>query len=301
MILPNWSCKHDVLIQSDDGSRQPMDVPYFQAVQIAPETWQIESDGDYSYLLAGEEEAILIDSGYGCGNIREYCQSLTSKPLKNVVNTHEHFDHTANNFYFENAYMSEYCSLHASIPFNSFSGMTFPRDYPRIIVEEGDVIPLKGRELDVLEVRDHAPGSLLFLDRSHRLLFAGDELRPVKPLKVSVEKYMQYMEKLMLCRSDFDTICTGMGLFDANIIDDCLTACKKVLAGETGETLDPSPAPEPVLTDEQGRTVFLRRRARPVDKTPSKSPFPSDSMRKLCVNGTGIVYSTENIFNSPVA
>lgn len=44
--------------------------------------------------------------GYGAGDIRAYCQTLTKKPLSKIANTHHHFDHTANNSYFDLAYMS---------------------------------------------------------------------------------------------------------------------------------------------------------------------------------------------------
>ena len=74
-----------------------MDVPFFQSKKIAPGTWQILSDGDYSYLVEGKRKRMVVDSGYGCGNLRAYCQSLTDRPVKQVPIPHDRFDHTANN------------------------------------------------------------------------------------------------------------------------------------------------------------------------------------------------------------
>lgn len=71
----DWSCKENILIKGFDGRLIPMSEPYFESRQIAPGTWQILSSGDYSYLLAGEGQGLLIDSGYGAGNIREYCEN----------------------------------------------------------------------------------------------------------------------------------------------------------------------------------------------------------------------------------
>lgn len=96
----DWSCKENILIKGFDGRLIPMSEPYFESRQIAPGTWQILSSGDYSYLLAGEGQGLLIDSGYGAGNIREYCEKLCGLPVPWIANTHEHFDHTANNCYF---------------------------------------------------------------------------------------------------------------------------------------------------------------------------------------------------------
>ena len=102
----DFSCKHDRLIRNSDGSLLPMDEPYYEVESVAPGTWQILSSGDYSYLVEGEEEAIAIDTGYGARNISAYLQTLTDNTVKNVINTHDHFDHPANNAYFEMAYMS---------------------------------------------------------------------------------------------------------------------------------------------------------------------------------------------------
>ena len=72
--------------------------PYFKAEKIASGTWQVLSDGDYTYVLEGEDELICIDGGCGAGNIRAFCQSLSDKPLYRLLNTHNHFDHTASNY-----------------------------------------------------------------------------------------------------------------------------------------------------------------------------------------------------------
>ena len=49
----DFSSKHHILLEDEDGLRVPMDQPYFRATPIAPDTWRVLSDGDYSYLLAG--------------------------------------------------------------------------------------------------------------------------------------------------------------------------------------------------------------------------------------------------------
>ena len=48
------------------------------------------------YLLEGKEKAMLIDTGWGAGNLRACVEKLTDKPLI-VVNTHFHPDHSAGN------------------------------------------------------------------------------------------------------------------------------------------------------------------------------------------------------------
>src|SRR5580692_10642992 len=112
----DFSSRHNILIRSQDGTLTPMDVPHYNSTLIAPGTWQILSDGDYSYLIEGDNEALAIDSTYGAGNIREYMETLTRKPVRYVANTHDHFDHTADDSYFDRAFMSAFTKTKATIP-----------------------------------------------------------------------------------------------------------------------------------------------------------------------------------------
>ena len=47
-----------------------------------------------------------------------------------IANTHEHFDHTANNCYFDLVFLTEKAHERATTPFKSFQGIDFPKDYP---------------------------------------------------------------------------------------------------------------------------------------------------------------------------
>ena len=121
--------------------------------------------------MAGDDEAVSIDTGYGAGNLREYLQTLTDKPVRNVFNTHSHFDHTANNGYFEKAYMAPEAIPLATIPYRSFEGIDFIQDYERVPVDDGFVYDLGNRTLEVFKIPDHTRDGIALLDRKQRLLF----------------------------------------------------------------------------------------------------------------------------------
>jgi len=56
------------------------------------------------YLLEGNDRALLIDTGWGAGNLREYVEKLTAKPIF-VINTHGHLDHSGGNGEWEEVMM----------------------------------------------------------------------------------------------------------------------------------------------------------------------------------------------------
>lgn len=293
----DFSCKHDIYLQAEDGSLLPMDEPYFRAEQIAPGTWKIRSDGDFSYLLEGDEEALVIDSGYGAGNLRAFCQTLTEKPVRCIANTHDHFDHTANNAYFEKAYMSPATQPLATVPFPSFAGINFPRDYPVELVDDGDMIPLKGRELLVLNIADHAVGSLAFLDRRERILFAGDELMPHrrKSLNGSVERWQGYMKKLSRFRDAFDTICSGGGVGDADIVEAFLDNSRHILAGNEGTATEIMPFPDFGSVSEDGHIIWRRDAPHPGDG-PKEWNKDAEYKRSSSFAGCEITYDIRRIW-----
>lgn len=288
----DFSSKKDIFIRNPDGSLSRMDEPYFASEEIAPGTWKILSSGDYSYLLEGEDKAIAIDTGYGAGNIRQYLQSLTRKPLSEVINTHDHFDHTANNAYFDRAYMSEKTLPLATIPFASFEGIDFhPDEYERVVVREGDVIELGGRTLEIFEVADHAVGSIIILDRKEKLLFTGDEFMTMgKHLKVSIDTWSGYMRKLAAYRNEFDRLCGGFGVAGADLFDSFLACTDEIMSGNEGKRCEGPHKPRfPLEKDKEGHIIYDRMLPHPGDGG-AGSEEPMTNPMILEYAGTHIIY-----------
>src|SRR5215203_318122 len=60
----------------------------------------LQVDDVRSYLIAGSEKAILVDTGTGVGDIRKIVEQLTDLPV-GVVNSHSHWDHIGGNWRFD--------------------------------------------------------------------------------------------------------------------------------------------------------------------------------------------------------
>lgn len=296
----DFSCKHNVLIMGPDGSCIPMDEPYFESELISPGTWRIRTDGDAIYLVEGDNEAIVIDSGYGAGNLRKYCQCLTDKPVYHIVNTHDHFDHTANNAYFEKAYMSEKTVPLATIPFPSFEGIDFPRNYPIEVVREGDKIELGNRTLEVFELPDHAVGSIALLDSREKILFAGDEIvSNFKKINGKIEEVLRQYKKLRNRKDEIRVIWPGPGeACSPDIIDQYIETFEYILNGGEAKPgfgmMGHGSKQDEKIGVPDGVIIYERFHARPCDMK-LKHELGASTLRHVDRFGTRIVFDDSNL------
>ena len=78
-------------------------------VKIDERTWRFKDRGVRFFLLMGDNQALLVDSGMTIPNARELAEELTDLPLA-LFNTHADRDHVAGNAAFERIYVSP-CEL----------------------------------------------------------------------------------------------------------------------------------------------------------------------------------------------
>ena len=77
--------------------------PYYTHKEVCPGLFHIwEPAGVACTLIAGNTTSLLIDTGYGFGNLAAYVKTLTNAPLQ-LINTHGHLDHAGGNWQFTQA------------------------------------------------------------------------------------------------------------------------------------------------------------------------------------------------------
>lgn len=181
----------------------------YQIIQMDECTWRIEEQGVRFFLLAGTERALLIDSGMQVHNAKEIAEGLTKLPVE-LLNTHGDPDHVGSNGEFEVFYMhpaesANYYNTHKK------SGRFLP-------VEEGQVIDLGDRPLEIIALPGHTPGSIAVLDRKNRVLISGDPIQEGNNIFMfgvqrEMHAYIYSLEKLERYRDDFDAIWPSHGSF----------------------------------------------------------------------------------------
>ena len=138
-----------------------------EIIQINEKTWRIEDDGVRLFLLAGTEKALLIDSGMNLNSAREIASGLTGLPLS-LLNTHADRDHIGSNEQFDAFFMHP-----AEEPVYRRSG----KPGAIIPIREGNSLNLGDRELRIIHLPGHTPGSIAVLDVQNRVLISGDPVQ----------------------------------------------------------------------------------------------------------------------------
>ncbi len=186
---PEWSAFEKIDTDQD----------WFEVYLIADDIYAIYEPGQFeevmSFLIIGSDRALLFDTGLGIGDIRGVVTGLTDLGIV-VLNSHTHYDHIGGNYQFDTIYGrdTEYTRARTAgsdpaavagflregwvwkeLPpgFDPAAYRSRPFEID-MIVGEGDVIDIGGRQLEILETPGHAPDSICLLDRDNRLLFTGD-------------------------------------------------------------------------------------------------------------------------------
>lgn len=188
-----------------------------------------------TYLVLGEERGVIIDTATGIGDLAAVVSELTDLPVS-VVNTHEHYDHTGGNHGFDqvaifnhpaaierlgtgvdNASLQRYVTgdyVWKPLP-EGFDPATWtiPPVKPTTLLEDGTVIDLGGRKLEVIYTPGHSPGSICILDRENRVLFTGDHFYP-GPLyahagDVNLDDYIASNNRIADRIADYDHVLPG--------------------------------------------------------------------------------------------
>ncbi len=227
----------------------------FSCRLIRPDTWLING-GPVScttYLVIGDQQALVIDPGEHTKSIRDYAAHLTDKPFV-VANTHSHNDHTLANGQFKD------CTIYASAlaqkekeesrkrfplgyePERYTTPVEFDFDYQFTTLSDGDVLDLGNRRLRVIAAGCHSEGSLLYYDEKYEILFTGDELDCGQVLiqgdrgNQSVELFYGNLKKIKAACGRIDLICPGHNgaPADGSMVDAFIENCERIMSGIEG-------------------------------------------------------------------
>jgi glyoxylase-like metal-dependent hydrolase (beta-lactamase superfamily II) len=178
--------------------------PWFSVYRVDPGVFALYEPNNFqeviSWLIVGTERALLFDTGMGISRISAVVRELTRLPVI-VVNSHTHYDHVGGNAEFtdirgmdtwftresaagiphrdvtQEVTPQAFCAARLRVPFDTSTYAIRPFAL-RSTIRDGTVIPLGGRQLEVLHVPGHTPDAIALLDRTSGLLWTGDTFYP---------------------------------------------------------------------------------------------------------------------------
>ncbi|MGB9979632.1 MBL fold metallo-hydrolase [Methanobacterium sp.] len=232
---------------------------WFNVKQVADKTWAIRDKTQVAcYLVEGEEKALLIDTCWGLGNLAELVQSITSLPIK-VVITHGHPDHVCGAFQFNDLYISneDKGMLNAfydkqtrrQLLENRFRDQ-HPADFSNgewinaelgniSTIKEGDMFELGKRDIKVIAVPGHTPGSICLLDEQNELLFSGDSIQTAPILmhldvSLPLSTYFDSIVHVYSFEESYDKILPSHGEtpIDKMVLDELINGVSEILEGK---------------------------------------------------------------------
>lgn len=188
VLFPFVGIRSQVVFKSEDVT----------VSKLKDKTWVFET-WDYTtmYLLEGDDRAALIDAGTRCADLDKIVESITSKPY-DVIITHAHPDHAGCIGYFDEVWMHRNDSVLIKERTKNYTGKVR-------YMEDGQVFDLGGRQLEVMLMPGHTPGSVVLLDRVQGDCYSGDAFGsgevwlqsvPMSPIEIFYQSCCR-MEKLM--------------------------------------------------------------------------------------------------------
>jgi hydroxyacylglutathione hydrolase len=239
-----------------------MSAEWFEVKEVGDATWAIDDRGsDVMYLVAGQERCLLMDTGWGVGDLPALVASLSPLPLM-VVNTHGHPDHALGNGQFDQVHVhaADAVSVRRLPAAEARKWMlenTLPKPLPADFmfdawavagpgtletIQDGYVFDLGGRALEVISVPGHTPGSICLLDRQARLLFTGDSVLPGTVWlhldeSLPLRQYHENLRRLQTFSDEFDHVLPGHAdlqklPISKDILDDLVVGIGCILTGE---------------------------------------------------------------------
>jgi len=172
---------------------------WFELYEVSPGVVAIYEPHQWqeviSYLIEGDEKAILFDTGNGIGDIATLVYKITEKPVT-VLNSHTHYDHVGGNYAFDRilgidtdftrekqeGIKNAEISIEVSQPalcrptpndVNESNHIGRPFQITDTI-NDGTQIDLGNRIVEVIQVPGHTPDAIALIDRKAGLLWTGD-------------------------------------------------------------------------------------------------------------------------------
>jgi glyoxylase-like metal-dependent hydrolase (beta-lactamase superfamily II) len=260
------------MLRERNKTRKVYDVnPYVEVYQFNDNLYGLlnpNCDGGsdvWSWLIVGPRQAMLIGTAFGLGNMKSLIDRITvGKPLI-VANSHAGRDQVLGNCRFDKVYCHEYdvdnirrtgqpgawdsmFDRNGRNIWMQFDRKDLPtcRNYELVSVKDGHRFNLGGDyDVELVWTGGHTPGHSMFLDKTNRCLFPGDNVSsdtirsgigPTPDMPngqyATLTTYRDCLSRLVTRIGEFDYLFPAHGFvnLENNVLVDTLNTLDQIIA-----------------------------------------------------------------------
>lgn len=250
---------------------------YFTHEQVSPKIVRIrDASLTAVYLVLGDKQVALIDTGIGLGSLRSYIEGICPRPVDMVILTHGHLDHAngvgeyADVPVYLNPLDKDLMHKHADVQ----KRLEYTRDIWQRLgkqppdLTEKDAIPaydpnktlplqhgqkfdLGGVTIEAIHTPGHTQGMTMLLLPEERTILFGDGcgvgVLLVEDCCSTVEAYHHGLRQIKDYEPQYDRIIRNHGTCESpkELLDNVISVCEDILAGKD----DRIPAQAPIACD----------------------------------------------------
>ena len=224
----------------------------FTQEKITDHIFRIRGIGDVAmYFVKGNERGMLIDTGYGVGDLKGYIDHYFRVPY-DVLITHGHVDHASGAQQWPSVYMNpkDHDLFFERTQF-SFRRLSLSKNYPDLMdsdfipmytgtfknLQDGMKFDLGGITIETYSAPGHTQGMMVVLIPEERICIFGDACGVMtfifRPECTTVDVYRKTLCKLKKMENRYDRILRQHGICESpkSLVDENMEVAEEILAG----------------------------------------------------------------------
>lgn len=245
----------------------------FKVENVTDRIYRISMPYVCCYLIVGETKAVLLDTGWGYGDLKAVVESITNLPVTLVL-SHAHPDHIGGDIQFGEAYLNErdFHMLESQSDLElrrrlmkKYSPVEFeenpdlwqePRTEPYIPLHEDITFNLGGITMMPFLVPGHSPGNMVFIIPEERIAIFGDAISHptliVFDNSPSIQEHYDALVKMKDYDHLYDRVLVNHETFELDkvVLDNNVKLAKNILDG-TDEKYTSSPRAQKLTGNRQ--------------------------------------------------